>query len=173
MPMNYIQIGFTRKTHGIRGEVKAFIEEPFEDLFFEVERIFLEIKGIKQPFFIKNIRGSGELIVKLEDINTREEALRLQSRGIFLPENEVPAELLQALQVVNFYGQLVGYTLIDQTLGTVGVVQDIIQMPQQEMAVVPYQGREVLVPLVEAFILSIDEKRRHLLMNLPEGLLEL
>ena len=88
--MNFIQIGFTKKTHGIGGEVKVVIEEPFEDLFLEAERVFLEIKGVKQPFFIKSIRGGGDLIVLFEDVANREEAITLQSRGVFLPDTEVP-----------------------------------------------------------------------------------
>ncbi|MCS7037490.1 MAG: hypothetical protein RMJ33_09345 [Saprospiraceae bacterium] len=171
--MNYIQIGFTRKTHGIHGEVKAYIEESFEDLFLESERIFLEIRGIKHPFFIKSIRGGGELIVGFEDINTREDALRLQSRPIFLPENEVPVALLEAQQTTSPRGHLVGYLLVDQQAGTVGVIQEVLEMPQQEMAVVLYQGREVLIPLAEALIVATDDAQKQLLMNLPEGLLTL
>lgn len=171
--MNYIQIGFTRKTHGIHGEVKAAIEEPFEDLFFEAERVFLEIKGIKHPFFIRNIRGGGELIVSFEDIHTREDALRLQSRPIFLPESEVPADLIEAQQAASPYEHLTGYLLIDQQTGPVGVIQEVIEMPQQEMAVVLYQEREVLIPLAPALIVATDEAQKHLLMDLPEGLLTL
>ncbi|MEQ1744166.1 MAG: hypothetical protein ABMA02_01985 [Saprospiraceae bacterium] len=83
--MNYVQIGFTRKTHGVAGEIKIVIEEPFEDLFLDADRVFLEIKGAKVPYLIKNVRGGGDLIVLFEDVANREEALTLQARGVFLP----------------------------------------------------------------------------------------
>lgn len=171
--MNYIQIGFTRKTHGIHGELKAAIEAPFEEIFLKVERVFLEIKGIKQPFFIKTIRGGGELIVGFEDVCTREDALRLQSRLIFLPESEVPPALMEAQQAARPYEHFIGYLLIDQQIGPVGIIQEVIEMPHQEMAVVLYQNREVFIPLAEAFMVSTDETQKQLVMDLPEGLLTL
>ncbi len=171
--MDYIQIGFTRKTHGIQGELKVFVEEPFEDLFLESQRVFLEIKGIKQPFFIKSIRGGGELIVAFEDINNREKALRLQSRPIFLPGQEVPQEILKALETAEPYAHLVGYLIVDQQTGPVGIIQNIVEMPQQDMAIVQREGREVLIPLVSAFVIATDENQKQLLMDLPEGLIDL
>ncbi len=171
--MRYVQIGFTRKTHGIQGELKIAIEPPFEDLFFEVERVFLEIKGIKQPFFIKSIRGGNALIVAFDDVNSREQAALLQSRPVFLPEAEIPDTLLSLLEERSPYEEWVGYWLIDQQIGSVGPIQAVIEMPQQWMAVVAYQGREVLVPLVPAFITAVDSAERRLMMDLPEGLLTL
>jgi 16S rRNA processing protein RimM len=46
-------------------------------------------------------------------------------------------------------------------------------MPQQEIAVVVYQNKEVLIPLNEKLIVSIDEDKKVILMDLPEGLLTL
>jgi len=170
---NYIQIGFTKKTHGIGGELKVVIEEPYEDIFLEADRVFLEIKGARQPFFIKNIRGGGDLIVLFEDVANREEALALQSRGIFLPENEVPEEAMLPVEDMTEYGYVVGFMLVDQEQGQIGPITEIIEMPQQEMAVVQWQGREVLIPLNEQFVLSVDEPGKTVRMNLPEGLLAL
>lgn len=170
---NYIQIGFTKKTHGIGGELKVVVEEPYEDIFLEADRVFLEIKGVKQPYFIKSIRGGGDLIVLFEDVANREEALTLQSRAIFLPENELPEEALIPAEETSEHAHLVGYLLLDQALGPIGPITEVIEMPQQEMAVVQWQGREVLIPLNEQFILAVDEKAKTVRMDLPEGLLAL
>ncbi len=171
--MNYIQIGFTKKTHGIGGELKVIIEEPYEDLFLDADRVFLDIKGSKQPFFIKNIRGGGDLIVSFEDVANREEALMLQSRGVFLPENEVPEEAQVVPDDGLVYGYVVGYTLVDQTLGEIGQIKELLDMPQQEISVVAYQDREVLVPLNAQFVVNVDDAARQVLVNMPEGLLDL
>ena len=171
--MDYIQIGFTKKTHGIGGEVKVVIEEPFEDLFLEAERVFLEIKGVKQPFFIKSIRGGGDLIVLFEDVANREEAITLQSRGVFLPDTEVPEEAMLPTEDSSEHGYLVGFILVDQTQGEIGPISEVIEMPQQEMAVVLWKGREVLVPLNEQFVLAVDKVGKIVRTNLPDGLLSL
>lgn len=170
--MDYIQIGFTRKTHGVAGEIKVFIEEPFEDVFLGKERVFLDIRGRKQPFFIEQVRGSGDLIVKFEDFATREDALLLQSKAIFLPAGEVP-ETVEPAEPLSAFAGVQGYMLVDETLGPIGPVEEILDMPQQEMAVVHYQGREVLVPLNDQFVRSVDAAEKRVIVDLPEGLLTL
>lgn len=170
--MEYTQIGFTKKTHGIAGELKVFIEEPYEDIFLEADRVFLEIRGAKQPFFIESIRGAGDLIVKFEDIKVREDAILLQSKPVFLPAAEIPDDL-DASEPEPEHAGLTGYLIEDKTAGTIGHIREVIEVPQQEMAVVQYQGREILIPLNPLFIQKIDHKAKIVRMDLPEGLLEL
>ena len=170
--MEYTQIGFTRKTHGIAGEIKIVIEEPYEDIFLEADRVFLEIKGNKQPFFIESIRGAGDLIVKFEDIGVREDALPLQSKPVFLPAAEIPADL-DVSEPEPEHAGLTGYLLVDQNAGEIGRIEEIMEMPQQEMAVVQYRGKQVMIPLNEQFLLRVDHAGQKVLMDLPEGLLEL
>jgi len=170
--MDYIQIGYTKKTHGVAGEIKVVIEAPFEDTFLEKDRVFLEIRGNKQPFFIANVRGSGDLIVHFEDVNTREDALLLQSRPVFLPATELP-EVLESTGPELAYAAVLGYILVDKTAGTIGRVEEILDMPQQEMALTHYHGREILVPLNPHFVLAVDATKKEVLVDLPEGLLTL
>jgi 16S rRNA processing protein RimM len=170
--MDYIQIGFTKKTHGVGGEIKVAIEELYEDLFLEADRVFLEIKGAKMPFFLESVRGGGDLIVHFEDVKNKEAAYLLQSKPIFLPVSEVPAYLSLA-QATTEYGFLEGFTMIDATAGKLGVVEEILEMPHQEMALIRYNNREVLIPLNKHFIEKIDKPQQQITVNLPEGLLDL
>jgi 16S rRNA processing protein RimM len=61
----------------------------------------------------------------------------------------------------------------DKTTGPAGVITEVVEMPQQEMAFVLHHGREVLIPLNESLIISIDRENKTLLMDLPEGLLDM
>jgi 16S rRNA processing protein RimM len=170
--MEFTQIGFTKKTHGVKGELKIAIEEPFEDLFFEADRLFIEVKGSKMPFFIQQIRGEGELIIQFEDIDNKDKALLIQSKPVFMPTAEVPASI-EAPDDGLEYGFLEGFAMSDKTIGEVGAIEEVIEMPQQEMAVVTYKGREVLVPLNDNLIVTISEAKKTILVDLPEGLLDL
>lgn len=172
LAVEYTPIGFTKKTHGVAGELKVQIDEQFEDLFLEKDRIFLEIRGSKQPYFIEQIRGAGDLIVKFEDVKNREEALLLQSKPIFLPATEVPEDLT-AEEITLQYAGVAGFMMIDQTVGEVGRIEEVLDMPQQEMAVVQFRGKEVLIPLNDQFIQSIDTAGQKLRVDLPEGLLDM
>lgn len=168
----FIQIGFTRKSHGVAGEIKVAIDELFEEIFLEADRVFLEVRGRKMPYFLEHVRGGGELIAKFEDVKTREDAVLIQSKPIFLPAAEVPANLEAEAEGLEFEF-VTGFALIDKTLGRVGEITEVIEMPQQEMAALNYQGREVLIPLHESLIERIDEAKKEVHVDLPEGLLDL
>lgn len=169
----YVSIGFTRKTHGVKGELKCSIGEDFEDIALEKGRVFLDMRGRKAPFFIESLRGAGEPIVKFEDVHTREDALPLQSREIFLLESDLPAGFVIEAGDTLEYAHLKGFQVVDKSAGPVGRIDEVLDMPQQEMASVRYRGREIMIPLIAAFILSVDEGRQEVQMDLPEGLLDM
>ncbi|MCW5923757.1 MAG: 16S rRNA processing protein RimM [Saprospiraceae bacterium] len=172
----YINIGYTKKMHGLKGELKLVIEERFLEDFLKNERIFLDVKGAKVPYFVANVRGKGEMILQLEEVDNRDSAFALQSREVFLREQdlipdeqrELETEEEQALE----YEHLVGFLLIDKYLGDIGHIEEVFEMPQQEMAFLKHKGREVLIPLNPQFITSVDEKTEKVYVDLPEGLLE-
>ena len=170
--MEYIQIGFTRKSHGIAGEIKVVVEPDYEDIFLEADRVFLEIRGKKMPYFLASIRGKGDLIVHFEDIANREEAITIQSKPIFLPANEVPETLMTAEFGLEF-SHLEGYTMLDQEGQVIGIIEEVLEMPQQEMALINYNSREVLIPLNEALIISENETKKEVTVEIPDGLLDL
>jgi 16S rRNA processing protein RimM len=62
--------------------------------------------------------------------------------------------------------------LVDAQAGPVGPIEEVLEMPQQEMALVRYKGRETLIPLNTHFIQRVDTERREVLVDLPDGLLE-
>ena len=172
----YISIGHTRKTHGVHGEMKISIEDRYLEDFLKNERIFLDIKGVKVPYFVASVRGKGELILLLEEVTSKEAAFALQSREIHLREQDLIPDHERELEIepeeTLEYAHVAGFMLVDQTLGEIGPIREVLDMPQQEMAFLDYRGREVLIPLNAQFIVSIDEKNRQLLMDLPDGLLD-
>ena len=176
MTNQYIGIGYTKKTHGLKGELKLVVEERYLEDFLKNERIFIDVKGAKVPFFISNVRGKGEMILKLEDVDSLDSAYALQSREIFLREQDLVPDHERELEIEEEtleYEHLTGFMITDKTFGVIGKIEEVLEMPQQEMALLIYKGREVLVPLNERFIVSVDDKTKTILTDLPEGLLEM
>lgn len=169
--MNYIQIGTLGKTHGLKGELKLKIDEEYIDDFNEVDVLFVKIKGHYAPCFIESIRSGNSTIIKFEDTNTKEAANELQHKPIFLKEEAVtvfadePEELL--------FQHLKGFKIVDNNLGNLGQIKAVEAYPQQEMAVITHNKNEVLIPLNEFIIAEIDIDNQTVLVNLPEGLLEI
>lgn len=172
----YIGIGYTKKTHGLKGELKLIVEDRYLEDFLKNERIFVDVKGTKVPFFITNVRGKGEMILKLEDVDSLDVAYGLQSREIFLREKDLVPDHERELEIEEEtleYEHLTGFLLTDKNLGEIGTIEEVLEMPQQEMALLKYKGREVLVPLNERFVVTVDDKTKTVHTDLPEGLLDM
>lgn len=69
---------------------------------------------------------------------------------------------------------LAGWTLVDADAAPVGTVLRVDENPAQPLlAVETAEGAEALVPLVDDFVLDVDEGARRIRMDLPAGLLDL
>jgi len=71
-----------------------------------------------------------------------------------------------------FVHQIVGLTVLDETGAVVGRVRDVLKLPAQDVYVIERHGREVLLPAVKEFVLSVDPEAGILRVRLIEGMLE-
>ncbi len=71
------------------------------------------------------------------------------------------------------YNDLKGFIVSDETHGELGEILEVNEYPQQFVATVSYKGKEILFPLNDDMIIEIDEDARTLLVDLPDGLLDL
>jgi 16S rRNA processing protein RimM len=164
---NLIKIGFTKKPHGLKGEIKLVVEDRYLEDLMETELVLIDIKGKPTPFFIEDI------IAKFEDVDTPELALVISSKELFIREQDLIPDAERELLIEQLpYAHCIGYTIYwDNTV--IGTIEDIIEYPQQEMAVIMHNGREVLVPLNPHFVSKLDNDKKEIYMDLPEGILDL
>lgn len=164
--MELIKIGKVLKTHGYKGHLKVFVDEFYMDDFEEMKAIFIN----NLPYFIvsKDINSDAQAIILLEDIDNKEKAHPLQGKDIFAKDDDL-TEILDGEE----YDHLVGYEINDKTTGKIGIIEEIVEMPFQFLAKVMKDKKEILIPLNDDFILNIDEKKKLLEMELPDGFLEI
>jgi 16S rRNA processing protein RimM len=164
------QLGYIVKTHGTKGQVVAFFDVDYPEDYEDLESVFLEQKGRLIPFFIDTMEPvqKGRFIIKFEDIKTIEQAETLRNTAIYLPLDELPE-----LEEDQFYfHEVIGYQVIDQHHGPLGIVKDFYDMPQQQLMAMEYQNQEMLVPVMDEIMLRADHATKQLHVSLPEGLLE-
>ncbi|MCB0629435.1 MAG: ribosome maturation factor RimM [Saprospiraceae bacterium] len=173
MNLALIPIGRTNKTHGVDGTLRITIEDAFFEDFVAAEVVFLEEGGHPVPFFIDDRWGSGDLFLKLEEIDSKEAARPLTDKVMYLRREDMQHPGGTTEEEPHIFAKWIGYTIIDQTAGPVGVIGSVEELPEQFLAVVEYQGTEVMIPLHEQLISRVDHKKKEVVMDLPEGLLEL
>jgi len=132
--------------------------------------------GIYVPFFLENLkfRSTESALLKFEDIDTAEKAepfcgLKLYfDRKCFTPE-EMEQYDEEAEEEMGF----IGYQIIDKTLGEIGEIVDINDMTENVLFIVDHEGEEIMIPAAEDLILEIDDEKETILMDLPQGLINI
>lgn len=170
---NYIQIGYTGKPHGVNGQIKIVVKEKFERDALQANVLFIEWKGSHVPFFVEELSVGNAWIVKLEDVNSPENAGALSGKGIFLRQEDLlPAEAPDP-DAEPDYEHFIGFELVDAEKGPIGRIDDVYDLGAQSLASVQFQGREVLIPMHYELIQAVHEDVKELVMTLPRGLLDL
>ena len=161
-------IGYFTKTKGLKGEVQIYFEfEAYEDLDLDV--LFVDMNGKMVPFFVAShkLYTNQTGLFFFDDIDHIDKAQALVKKKIYLPLSKMPERDEDELS----YQDLEGYTAIDETQGELGEIIAVNEYPQQFVATVLYQEKEIMFPLNEDLIIEIDEENQTLLVDLPEGLL--
>ncbi len=175
MEESFVVVGKILKVHGVKGEMKCSIVQAAEKDVMKQPFLLLLHNRQKIPYFIEYIRGAGTAILKLEEINSPEEARLHVNKDIFLKSSQLTKgtekRVLQADTTA--FSFLEGFGVMDENLGALGSIREILSLPMQQMAVIDFNSKEILLPLHEQFILKIDRKNKLMHTSIPDGLLDL
>ena len=136
-----------------------------------MESVFVECNKNLVPFFIENssLHKSDFLRVRFEDVDTEDAADAILGNAVYLP-----LKMLPKLTGNKFYfHEVIGFEIEDQRLGVFGVIQSINDSSAQPLFEVLNGSTEILVPMIDLFLVKIDRVNKIVIMNLPEGLVEM
>ncbi len=170
--MNFHQVGFTKRTHGIKGEIKVPSDhlQSLSDLAF----VFIEMEGIKVPWEIEWIVWEKPTRIKFTGIDSIEEAHALVGKPLYAAEKDLTRMITPIQAEKSAFHWIEGFQMHEASTGLfIGKIKEVRSFPNQEMAVVILEGQEKLIPLAEPLIHKIDRITSTIIMDLPEGLMEL
>ena len=162
-------IGRIARPHGIRGQMILDVETDFpEERFQTGNDVFIERGGV-EPLTLTSVRfHRGRPIVGLVGIESIDQAQTLS--GL---ELRVPAERLVQLPAGTFYRHdLIGCRVDTRDGRTVGLVRDVEGTLTGSRLVVDGADGEVLIPLVAAICTEVDPAAKRIVIDPPEGLIE-
>lgn len=163
-------VGKITKPHGFKGNLIVHLETDEPELYENMESVFIETNGMLVPFFFEfaQVHGNNKLLVKFEDVSA-EEAERLVNKELYLPLDTLPE-----LEGNDFYyHEIIGFTLYDQTNTEIGVIQSINDSTAQALFELEFEGKQILIPIVDEWILEVDRENQAILVNVPDGLIDL
>jgi len=157
-----LAIGLIRTSHGVKGNIKVKSFSGETDHFFQLKKVYIKKGDRFIPYRVESAGGShSSLLLKLEGIDTREEALCLRGEVLWVDRSDA----IPLKQREYYYADLSRCNVYHQEkeIGRVitvieGGVSDILE-------VVTLQGKTIMVPFDEHFIAEINMEEKGIYLN--------
>jgi len=164
-----VVVGRIGKAHGLRGEVTVEIRTDEPDVrFFVGAKLFCD--DTPDALIIESVRPhGGGLLIGFEGVVDRTGAEAL--RGILLEVERTPGE--QPAEAEEFYDlDLIGLAVQDETGTSLGVVDDVVHLPGQDLlSVREASGHSWLIPFVSELVPRVDLAHGVITAAPPPGLM--
>ncbi len=165
--MEKIKIGKIVNTVGLKGEVKVYNYSDSIEIYETIESIYVE----DRLTVIENVRAQKNMVIlKLEGADDRNAAEALRGKELYITDDDLP-ELPEGQYYVR---DLIGMSVAEEDGNLLGHVTDVLQNTAQDIFEVESEnGKKLLIPKVEQFVLDIDAEKREITVRLIEGMLDL
>ncbi|MBC7553520.1 MAG: 16S rRNA processing protein RimM [Taibaiella sp.] len=164
-----IRVGKIVATHGLGGAVIMTHIAADSKWLKKGQALMVEMqKGSFIPYFVAEfkINNGKEFVINLEDLGTIEQSKRLVAKSVYVDEEILAAYAKQSPLL------WIGFTLTDVNHGLLGTIEDVMQTTNQWLGKLMYEGKEVLIPLIEPILKEVNIRSKRLIVELPHGLLE-
>ena len=161
------KIGRLGKAHGVKGEVSfQFTDDIFDSV--DADYLVLDVDGILVPFFMEEyrFRNDSVCLVKFCDVDTQQRAQELTGCDVYFPR-----ALAEEAEETPSLSSLVGFEIVRVSdsfaIGKITAIDDTTQNILFELE----DG--TLIPASDELIENIDVNKKEIIMNIPEGLLDI
>ena len=171
-----VVVGRIGRPHGVRGQVTVEVRTDDPDLRFTPGTTLLTDPASRGPLTVTGARWhSGTLLLTLagpdgEVFADREAADALRNTQLLVPVADLP----ELADPESFYDhQLVGLAAVLPDGSPLGEVTGVRHEGTELLVIRRTEGPELLVPFVAAIVPTVDLGAGRLVVDPPEGLLEL
>jgi 16S rRNA processing protein RimM len=164
-------LGYIKKTNGVKGAVELMLDVDDPGKYKKKKSILLLLRNNLIPFFIEQFTvRTKTVLVKFKEVQSANEAELLIGTSLYLPLTELPP-----LKGKNkfYYHEVIGFTAVDIHLGKIGIITDIVDLTSQPVIQIMSGKKEILVPLIDEFIVEVNKEKKEFTLHTPEGLVHM
>lgn len=168
---DFYYLGKIAKTSGFKGSLMFFFDVDDIAPYKALEAVFVEVGGDLIPFAIQSIKvkGSTSAYVRLEDVDSEDEAIALTGKSLYLPLSFLPPLTGDRF----YYHEVIGFEVKDAQAGPIGVLESVMDQGPQDIFIIRFGEKEILLPVSEEIVLKVDRPNKTLEVKAPEGLLSI
>ncbi len=169
-----IAIGRYNKPHGVAGEISATIDVDMDTLQ-GLSCLVTDIDGIFVPFFVNACRPKSQetVLLTIDGIDNEKEVSRLVNHDIYALKRDYRQESLDSDADGFPLDYFIGFELHDSDGERVGEITDVDEQTENAIFIVDREGAELMVPATDELIVEFDLDKKVMVMDLPQGLLDL
>jgi 16S rRNA processing protein RimM len=164
-------LGKIVRKHSFKGGVVAKLDTDEPELYKNLESVFVALGNNLVPFFIEEslLQKGNQLRIQFEDVESEEDADAIMKSELYLP-----LEFLPKLTGNKFYfHEIINFDIEDVHQGYVGVITGINDSSAQPLFEINANGTEVFIPMIDDFIKKVDRENKKIIVEAPEGLIDL
>lgn len=167
---NYFLIGRITRTHGVRGNLVVILDVDDPIRYKKTKTVHILLNGLFVSQEISSFTVNGKnAIIHLKGIDTVEDAEPFLKSEVYLPLLELPK--LKGNRI--YFHDAIGMMVTDEVEGKLGPIVKIMDLPEQPVAIVDFDGKELLFPFLSLFFKNIDRENKELTVRLPDGLVDI
>jgi 16S rRNA processing protein RimM len=165
-----IRVGYISAPHGLGGALKVKPDDPASDTLHKASRVFVETAGVAREFRLASVSRLNRvtLRVELEGLHDPESAQALKGAIVMVAVADLPA----VRPGEYYYFQVIGCEVSIRDGETIGAVTDVISTGANDVLVVRNGAHEVLVPVIEDVVKTMDLAKRRIIIEAVPGLLD-
>ena len=169
--MDLLEVGKIINTHGLKGEVKVAAWTDTPDVFEDLDAVYLKKRTEHVKLTIKNVKyQKNNLIVKFAEYNDINDVEVLKN-SVLYAERSALGELPDG---VYYIADLIGMTVKKENGEVIGKIKDVIQTGANDVYVVAREKqKDMLIPVIDEVVLSVDTEICEVTVSLMEGLEDL
>jgi 16S rRNA processing protein RimM len=174
-PDDWVPLAVVGRPHGVRGEVRAHPFDRDSDLLLELDEVLVrfvegERKGEEHEVSIDGARGTNDaILVKLHAVDDRNAAEELRGAQLCVKRRDFPP-----IDEGEFYAcDVVGARVVAEVEGRdeeIGVLKELMTYPSVDVFLVEGVRGRWEVPVVEAYVASVDVEAGLVRLRTLEGL---
>lgn len=169
MLKQYLEIGQIVSTHGVKGELRVnpWCDSP--EFMKKFKTLYFDNKGEKAVKVISCRPHGNIVILKLEGIDTVEDAQKLRNKTLYMNRND--AKLKKGDW---FIQDLIGCTVYDADSNekVYGQLTDVAETGANDIWFIEKDGKEYIIPAIKDVVINVDVEKESVFIRPLKGIFD-
>lgn len=170
MPDNFCLLADITAAHGVHGALRVRVHSDHPDRFSVVQTVYIGTSELDlRPVKVLASSQTGDMaVLTLEGITTREGAEAVRNCHLYIDADS----MLPPPEGRYFIHDLIGCLMKTRSGREIGVVEDVLLLPVNDLYVVRKGGEEYLIPAIPDVIVEVRIADKQILIEDIPGLVE-